>query len=93
MENSGNEAKEWLKTKDITFLSGAYFAHFAHQLTQIWLQNEHKLHKRSEAYGLQREAEAVTRSRLRNLWTSIDGSPSADWGSAHLHGGRIVEYH
>jgi hypothetical protein len=34
-ENSGNEAKKWLKTKHITFLSGANYARFACQLAQI----------------------------------------------------------
>jgi hypothetical protein len=34
-KNSGNEAKKWLKTKHITFLSGAKYARFAHQLAQI----------------------------------------------------------
>jgi hypothetical protein len=29
MKNSGNKAKEYLKTKDITFLNGANYAHFA----------------------------------------------------------------
>jgi hypothetical protein len=32
MKNSGNEAKKYLKTKHITFLSGAIHARFAHQL-------------------------------------------------------------
>ena len=35
MKNSGNEAKNYLKTKDITFLSGADYARFACQLAQI----------------------------------------------------------
>jgi hypothetical protein len=34
-QNSGNEAKKWLKTKDITFFNGANYAHFAHKLAQI----------------------------------------------------------
>jgi len=32
MKNSGNEAKKYLKTKDITFLNAANYARFAHQL-------------------------------------------------------------
>jgi hypothetical protein len=35
MKNSGNEAKKCLKTKHITFLSGANYARFAHELAQI----------------------------------------------------------
>jgi hypothetical protein len=34
-KNSGNEAKEYLKTKDITFLKAASDARFAHKLTAI----------------------------------------------------------
>ena len=35
MKNSGNEAKEYLKTKDITFLNAANYACFARKLAQI----------------------------------------------------------
>jgi hypothetical protein len=35
MKNSGNEAKKYLKTKDITFLSAANHARFACNLAQI----------------------------------------------------------
>jgi hypothetical protein len=35
MKNSGNEAKNYLKTKDITFLSGADYARFARKFAQI----------------------------------------------------------
>jgi hypothetical protein len=35
MKNSGNEAKKWLKTKDITFLDAANYACFARKLTPI----------------------------------------------------------
>ncbi len=34
-KNSGNEAKEYLKTKDITFLKAANDARFVHKLTRI----------------------------------------------------------
>ena len=34
-KNSGNEAKKYLKTKDITFLNAANYARFARQLAQI----------------------------------------------------------
>jgi hypothetical protein len=35
MKNSGNEAKKYLKTKHITFLSGANHARFARKLARI----------------------------------------------------------
>jgi hypothetical protein len=35
MKNSGNEAKKYLKIKDITFLSGANYAGFGRNLAQI----------------------------------------------------------
>jgi hypothetical protein len=35
MQNRGNEAKKYLKTKHITFLNAADYARFAHQLAQI----------------------------------------------------------
>jgi len=42
MKNSGNEAKEYLKTKDITFLKGANFARFACKLRPVWRQKKQK---------------------------------------------------
>jgi hypothetical protein len=35
MQNSGNKAKKWLKTKDITFFSAANYARFLCKFTQI----------------------------------------------------------
>jgi len=35
MKKSGNEAKKWLKTKDITFFKGANYVRFARQFAQI----------------------------------------------------------
>jgi hypothetical protein len=35
MENSGNELKKWLKTKDMTFLSDANYARFACKFAQF----------------------------------------------------------
>jgi hypothetical protein len=35
MKNGGNEAKKWLKTKDITFFSVANYARFACKFAQI----------------------------------------------------------
>ena len=39
-KNSGNEAKEYLKTKDLTFLNAAKDAHFARKSTQIGGNNQ-----------------------------------------------------
>jgi len=36
MKNGGNEAKKYLKTKNITFLTGANFARFVCKLRLIW---------------------------------------------------------
>jgi hypothetical protein len=35
MQNSGNEAKKYLKTKDINFFDAANYAHFARQLAAL----------------------------------------------------------
>jgi hypothetical protein len=35
MKNRGNEAKKWLKTKDITFLADAVYARFARNSAPI----------------------------------------------------------
>ena len=42
MENSGNEAKKYLKTKDITFLDAAIYAHFKRELAPIEPEREQK---------------------------------------------------
>jgi hypothetical protein len=42
MKNSGNEAKKWLKTKDITFFDGADYARFACKSGLIGPRNERK---------------------------------------------------
>jgi len=44
MKNSGNEAKEYLKTKDMTFLKGANFELFARQFVPITAQEEQEQH-------------------------------------------------
>jgi len=35
MQNSGNEAKKYLKTNDITFFDAANFVHFTRKFAQI----------------------------------------------------------
>jgi len=73
MKNSGNEAKESLKTKDITFLNGAHFARFARKSTLISRQKEQetlhfaKTNRKSRPQG---EAGTVTNSRLDSLWVA-----------------------
>jgi len=42
MENSGNEAKKWLKTNDITFFEAADYARFARKSALIADQIEQK---------------------------------------------------
>jgi hypothetical protein len=42
MQNHGNEAKKYLKTKDITFLSAANYARFARQIARNEPQKEQK---------------------------------------------------
>jgi len=42
MKKSGNEAKNWLKAKDITFLTGAIYVRFACEITRFALQKEQK---------------------------------------------------
>jgi hypothetical protein len=42
IENSGNEARKYLKTKESHFLNAANSAHFARKLAQIGPQKEQK---------------------------------------------------
>jgi len=67
MENSGNEAKKYLKTNDITFFNGANFVRFARKSAPIAPQKEQvsaNLQKRTEAAGAREEAELATFRRL-----------------------------
>jgi len=67
MKNSGNEAKKWLKTKDITFLNAANFALFACKSTPIKASKERKRHilsKRTATCESQGEAGTVASNRL-----------------------------
>jgi hypothetical protein len=52
-KNSGNEVKEYLKTKDITLLRAAIFARFERKFAPIEPQKEQErrnLHKRSQDF-------------------------------------------
>jgi len=71
MKNSGNEAKEYLKIKDITFLNGADFVRFVCKLTPISRQKEQEtLHSAKTNRNLRASSKAVTmtNSRLGALW-------------------------
>jgi hypothetical protein len=73
IKNSGNEAKKYLKTKDITFLKGANFVRFARKLTLISRQKDQKkLHfaQTNRKRTGQGEAGAVTNSRLGMIWVA-----------------------
>jgi len=68
MENSGNEAKKWLKTKDVALFSDAQFAHFACKSAPNRAQKAPKNHilcKTSRSFPVGGEVGAVTNSRLQ----------------------------
>jgi len=71
MKNSGNEAKKYLKTKDITFLHAAICAHFQHIFAPIEQQKEQKTaHSAQMKLGISGqlgEVKTVTRSRLHRF--------------------------
>ena len=78
MKNSGNEAKKYLKKKDITFLNAANYARFACKLTLIPRQKDQKkLHfaQTNRKPTAQGEAGAVTNSRLGEL--SVASAPTS----------------
>ena len=70
MKNSGNEAKEYLKTKDITFSNAANYARFARKLAQIEPKKEQKTTHfvetnrsfRAEQRGRERDKLSATRA-------------------------------
>ena len=67
MENSGNEAKKYLKTKDITFLQCANYARFARNLRPIRPlkeQESRRLAKTSCNLGVEGPCWKVTHCRL-----------------------------
>ena len=74
MENSGNEAKKYLKTKEVTVLDGAHFARFVCELRPICFQKEQDrtvLQKPTEAFESSSQAAKVTISRLDYVWSWI----------------------
>ncbi len=73
-KNSGNEAKNLLKTKDITFLKGANFVFFACKSTRIEASQEQKrhiLHKRTETCKSPGEAGTVASTRLHRTAVTL----------------------
>jgi len=78
MKYSGNEAKEYLKTKDITFLNGANFVRFVRKLTPISRQKQQKsLHSAKTNRDLRASSRAMTmtNSRLGALWAGSTLTP------------------
>jgi hypothetical protein len=68
IENSGNEAKKWLKTKEVTIFSDAQFAHLACKLTPNRAQKAPKNHilcKTNSGFPVGGKVGAVTNSRLQ----------------------------
>ena len=70
MENSGNEAKKYLKAKDITFLRDANFAHFARNLS-LKCTKSAAFQGNEPKFGSSGEADTVTISRLHKLVLSV----------------------
>ena len=67
MKNSGNEAKKWLKTKEVTLLNDANYAHFVCQSASIRRSKEQKhsiLGKTTRSFQGRGLQGAVTISRL-----------------------------
>ena len=67
MENSGNEAKKYLKTKEVAILNDANYARFARELAPIGPQKQHihrVLRKRTELLASRAEAWTMTSCRL-----------------------------
>ena len=97
MQNSGNEAKKYLKTKDITFLNAADSARFARKLTPIGphrSKNRLILQKRTEACGSQGEPRKGTKCRLHEnavAPTKAGAQEWAPWGGASLTVGKTLK--
>jgi len=82
IENSGNEAKKWLKTKEVTSLNGAHFACFACKFAPNRDQNAPKyriLRKTKPAFPVGDEIETVTNSRLQRTAARLHKSAGPAW--------------
>jgi len=81
MINRGNEAKKWLKTKDITFSDGADYVYFACKLALIGPRNEQKqqdllkTNRSPQAREGAKQGQIVgyTGARLTWSWHSLQG--------------------
>jgi hypothetical protein len=82
MENSGNEAKKWLKTKEVTLSNDAHFAHFACKLAPNRAQkatNNHILCKTNRSFPEGGEAGKVTSSRLQGSAAGLHKGAGPTW--------------
>jgi hypothetical protein len=82
MENSGNEAKKWLKTKEVTIFNDAQFAHFACKLAPNRAQkttNNRILRKTKSVFPVGGEAGKLTNSRLQRSAASLYKGSGPTW--------------
>jgi hypothetical protein len=82
MENSGNEAKKWLKTKEVALFSDAQFAHFACKLAPNRAQKaprNHILCKTKSGFPVGGEVAAVTNSRLQRSAAGLHKGAGPTW--------------
>jgi len=83
MKNSGNEAKKWLKTKEVTFFNAAHFAQFASKLAPNRAQKapkNHILRKTNRSFPARWDAGTVTNSRLQESTARLpEWAPDTDW--------------
>jgi len=72
-KNSGNEAKKYLKTKDITFLDSANRAHFTRKFAQIERGNQQNSHilRKTERKASNREARLES-DKKSATWPAAD---------------------
>jgi hypothetical protein len=82
MQNSGNEAKKWLKTKEVTLFNDAQFAHFACKLAPNRAQKaprNHILCKTKSGFPVEGEVAAVTDSRLQRSAAGLHNGAGLTW--------------
>ena len=82
MENSGNEAKKWLKTKEVTLFSDAQFAHFACILAPNKAQKAPRnriLCKMKSGFSVGDEVGTVTNSRLQRSAVGLHKGAGPTW--------------
>jgi hypothetical protein len=82
MENSGNEAKNSLKTKGVTLFNDAQIAHFTWKLAPNRAQKAPKNHilcKTKSGFAVGGEAGAVTISRLQRSTVGLHKGAGPTW--------------